>query len=268
MLDAHFNGKDADRINVPLRESAFQEGIEQGYWNDTGSPTAKGEPFFIAANSEEQTFALTKSLTYKVDVTGLSDGNDGQATKLVEFRVSTEGLRGPPRRFAVPFGTARAEFRRFDDGWRLENPDNLTLNYERVRQLQLSQKEQNAIAFDMADAAQAKTERMLEAQKDTEEHVFECAVSHANNVKRRRLKITNANIYVSDMQGGPDKVIWFGNLQRWYAETIPFQTILVAIDDSGNRAVLYFTPCRDYGAAADTLNAQFEAWKSRFPDQT
>lgn len=266
ILEEHFNGEEADRINITLRDNAFQEGIEQGYWNQGGSPTAKGADFFIAANSEEGTFGLTAPHTYQIEITGISQGVNGEATQLADFRLSNDGLSGPPRRFAAPFSTGRAEFRHFDDGWRLENPQELTVTYERVIQLELSSDDQAAIASDIADTQRLRTDYISEAQRATERRVFECAISHGGHVARRTITISNVDIRIADPVRSTDESLWFGDMTQWYVEPVMLKSNLTVVAGGGERYTAYFSPCRDWDDAINLLAQQYDAWKARYPD--
>jgi hypothetical protein len=113
--------------NVPLNEDAFRIAVEEGIWRQRGYggewvPTRKGQEYFESRNA--LTVKLVTPLERRIhEVTGITAGTQPGATAMATFSWSFERIPPPVARYAglkdIHYD-GRAEFRLFDDGWRVE----------------------------------------------------------------------------------------------------------------------------------------------------
>jgi len=253
VLEAHFN---MERSAIQFRADGFTDGVTQGFWSESGTLTEKGEKFFDSAGQEW--FWAKKFDPYVVEITGLTDKGEGEPVKWADFTLSNERLTEPARRFAVAFGTGRAEFRRYDDGWRLETPTELNVEFDPTTRLELSAADEAAIKVDTA----ARAARVMEANKVTEEQTFAC--NHGNKATDlATLTVTNSGIHFTNSADGSDREIGFGDMKGWESTG----WFLNVLDRQETKSSVYFNNrCPDYNEAVRLLERQFDAWRVRYPD--
>ena len=95
-------------------DGGYQEYVAQGGPNNPAFAKV-----VLSANDREVT--LNVDVTRAVDeITGISDPPIGQGMKEVQFRWSNRGIPDVMKALLCLGGTGRALFRRYDDGWRVD----------------------------------------------------------------------------------------------------------------------------------------------------
>lgn len=111
---------------VPLHKNGYEKGKEQEMWIFTGilwnkkiETTGKGEKYF--SNVDKYKLLVVDPVDIDINVTGITDSILGEGVKEAQFQWKYFNIPSVVKRFIIIGGIGRAYFRKYDDGWRLED---------------------------------------------------------------------------------------------------------------------------------------------------
>lgn len=220
-------------IHPKLKNNAKNDGINQGFWNKYRKLSPKGLQHFKSVSYTN--LSLRTPLKSKViSIDGIAEsknyfGNGNDNFKEVQFSWEFFNANNVVKRFVLKGGKGVAYFRKFDDGWRI---DNVSINYNN-QPFALSQSDKQAIKEDIELenerrlAEQRKIEKQRAIRKAKEEkrkklikeskNINQTIGSYngVNDFNGRNLKkkitLTDVNIY-RDLSGSQYLNIWFGSV--------------------------------------------------------
>jgi hypothetical protein len=277
---------------VPIVPGEFRKGFAEGLWTPSGL-TEKGGRDFLAASQTQLT--LRNPASVAVEVTGITDVPMTQNMKEAQFTWTYHDMPSVAKRFAVHGGSGTADFRLYDDGWRLEDAN---FNISSAPMI-LSATEQQAElrdAHDEQERVRATIRRLQEEQKRLAKRIEEskqtdfnkpiatfAAYSAADSYEYLlTLKLFSTGLSVSYSpgeplnsrgdRGGPKdgrrEAYWFGdagNIQKDVAEFI-WSGIWRKPAVSGLGEHFFFKEEADRDQFYDALMNAYHSWQRRFPD--
>lgn len=143
------------KIKTPLNRGGFEKGIHQGKWDTQGHLTSRGQNDF--KRIEYGFTELVKPLDVVIEVTGITDMMEG--VKAVMFAWTYKNIPSTVKRFIVEGGTGTAYFRKYDDGWRIEET---TISFSEIAVKQ----EPNEIEQEQKEEALIRQEEALIRQEE------------------------------------------------------------------------------------------------------
>lgn len=93
--------------------------VEGSVWNKKIKITEKGKKYF--KNVDWRDFSISTSVDIDINITGTTDSLVGAGVKEAQFQWKYSDIPSVVKRFVIIGGVGRAYFRRYDDGWRLED---------------------------------------------------------------------------------------------------------------------------------------------------
>jgi hypothetical protein len=111
---------------VRLHQDGYSKGVQQGFWRASQSNqgmieiTQRARSIFTQVTSNSVSLIQPVGIR-AVEVTGVTDSLRGAGMKEAQFIWEYQDLPSIAKRFVLRGGSGVAEFRLYDDGWRIEN---------------------------------------------------------------------------------------------------------------------------------------------------
>lgn len=206
------------KINTPLNRGGFEKGIHQGKWNTQGHLTSRGQNDF--KRIEHGFIELVKPLDVVIEVTGITDMMED--VKAVMFAWTYKNIPSTVKRFIVEGGTGTAYFRKYDDGWRIEET---TIGFSEVavkqepKEIEQEQKEE-ALIRQEAERMQAVLQKSKTRTKILSQYEFSSPTA-IGSVLYVTMEVSDVDLVVKevdrDSYGGytkGSKSYWFGQIDN------------------------------------------------------
>lgn len=219
--------------NPKINDNAKNNGIIQGFWDRKRNLTSKGYEYFDNVSYRNLSPSTPLKCVVK-SIDGIADsrnfsGNANNNYKEAQFTWEFSDVNNVVKRFVLKGGKGVAFFRKFDDGWRI---DNISIDYDNLP-FNLNESDKKAIQEDIEIENQrilAEQRRLEEvrARRKAEEEKRKKLIEKSkiinktignykgvNNFTGRDLKkkitLTDVHLY-RDLSGDQYLNIWFGSI--------------------------------------------------------
>jgi hypothetical protein len=230
----------------------FDRGTTQGYWNPEGALTERGQAIFTSVS--RTSIAPKTPPTFLIQVTGITDAPSPAGAKEVQFTLSNNGASGPVRRFIISGGTGTAIFRKFDDGWRIEN-----VRFQGLQDgLQLSASEAQSMREEQEAELSRRQRIYQQATTPTTRTVYTCQALSDYGPETRTANVTDVSIELSSVNRQPGRVILYKDIRE--INVYPgYETPRLGVDYGW-----IFDICPGAAQIGTTLRTRLNAWRARW----
>ena len=254
---------------IPVVPGEFRKGFGQGLWTQQGL-TEKGRRDFVAASETELTLCNPADVT--IEVTGIAGVPMTQDIKEVQFAWAYRDISSVAKRFAVRGGVGTADFRLYDDGWRLDtaqfstSPEPMTLTRaEQQAEIQDAEEEQERLrlAAEVEQRKRAQLEALQQQSRQSTRILLDEEFIYQNPVKRydQHVVISDVDIaFINEMRDERNRRIWFGDIGAFEAGTYEGQSFI----NIGGRDAIYFNSADQRDRVLKIAQTALADWSSKF----
>jgi len=294
------------RKALVFHREAYQKGIQQGMWKDefqrgwhVGIVTDKGKRYFseiaqVPMSNNRAGAPVAEVKVPSVKVTGIA--KEGDTQRIADFSWSYVDLPPVVKRFVVAGGLGKAQFKLFDDGWRLEHLElsvsdqPVTLSErekaEEQADLEAAAKEAQTAAEKRRLQAEAKARRIEESQKPTRQvgsfSNFATAADFTPKSKPGPGTVIVTDVNIDFTSRGTHCTAWFGwvkEITKDAGHDSAYQGLFAHIE--ANRSAwmgqgglgcgnidsqLSFPSAEERDRFMNVANAALKAWRAKYPD--
>lgn len=273
-----------------LNNNAFDNGINQGYWDNNRYLTSKGYNFFINISYNKLTLIAqleckVKSIDGIADVNSYSSGSKESSYKEVQFTWEFFNVNSVVKRFILKGGKGVAFFRKFDDGWRIDNISvdysdlffNINESDEKEIQNDIELENQRRLAeqkrLDEEKAKQKEEENKL-TELISKSQIINKTIGSYNTVndftgKELNKKVTLTDVHLfRDISGNQYLNIWFGSINskpsahRFRQSAMGWDGFAIKID---SKQILFKNEHEATKFYSDLISA-IEKWNDKYPE--
>jgi hypothetical protein len=253
-----------EETEIRLRDQAREEIKKRG---GPHNPTWSGFIMSIDGNSAKLAKPTHRTI---LQVTGISDVPFGEGFKTAEFEWEYDGVPDNLKRLLATKGTGEANFKRYDDGWRVEH---LSFNQD-TQHLPVNTAESALIATDI-ERATAEHQRILaESQKSTRELIRFSYISGYKKAERppnvtfflsAPVPVTSEDGIVTDVNiTRGQSTVWFGNLYKVNAFLDKNEYGLGLWGEKNATQNIHFVDLAERDKALQAVTAALKAWQDKY----